>query len=269
MKKILILILVSVISTGGYAQFGNLLDKAKRKLETKADQKIDQKMDKAAQKTVDGADDAISGKKTKNKTADPNNGAQTNGNADEKATAPAPKSFKAYGKYDFIPGEKIVAVEDFQQDAQGDFPDKWNTNSSGEIKVIAGNNSKWLALSKAGTFFPEFVNSIPENCTIEFDVACSDKYSFYSGALSFVIAKTTNAKQIFNSWKAFSAQGREGIALNIHPQSAGGSNEGNYSYRVWEDGEEAQKNEGQQYNLTNGKNIEHVAIWRQKSRIRM
>lgn len=270
MKKILLLLIVSTSISTGYAQFGNLLEKAKKKLENKAEQKVDQKIDNAAQKTVDDADDAISGKKNKNKkTSNENASSGNNNNVDGNASGPAPKSFKAYGKYDFVPGEKIIAVEDFQQDAQGDFPAKWNTNASGEIKTIDGNKSKWLALSKSGTFFPEFINSIPENCTIEFDLACSDKFSFYSGFLSCVIAKTTNAKQIFNSWKGFGAEGREGIALNIHPQSAGGSMEGHFNYRVWESGEEIQKNEGNQYNLTNAKNITHVAIWRQKSRIRL
>ncbi|MFZ4057404.1 MAG: OmpA family protein [Ferruginibacter sp.] len=270
MKKILFFFVFSICINMGYAQLGNLLNRAKRKVENKVDQKIDQKMDNAAQKTVDEADDAISGKKKKQSSGNGNgNGNSNNDDSDSKASGPSPKSFKAYGKYDFVPGEKIIAFEDFQQDAQGDFPSKWNTNSSGEIKIIEGNKSKWLALSKSGTFFPEFINSIPENCTIEFDVASSDKYSYYSGYLSFVIAKTTGTKQIFNSWKGFGAAGREGIALNIHPQGAGAGDIGMFNYRVWEKGEEIQKNEGNQSNFTNVKNIAHVAIWRQKNRIRL
>ena len=33
-------------------------------------------------------------------------------------------SFQSYSKFDFVPGEKIVAIEDFLQDAIGDFPGK-------------------------------------------------------------------------------------------------------------------------------------------------
>ena len=47
-------------------------------------------------------------------------------------------SFQAYSKFDFVPGEEVVAVDDFSQDAIGDFPDKWNTDGSAEIVTIAG-----------------------------------------------------------------------------------------------------------------------------------
>ena len=38
------------------------------------------------------------------------------------AGAAAAPSFQVYSKFDFVPGEKIVAFEDFSQDAIGDFP---------------------------------------------------------------------------------------------------------------------------------------------------
>jgi hypothetical protein len=41
-------------------------------------------------------------------------------------SAPAP-DFQSYSRFDFVPGEKIVGVEDFSQDSIGDFPAKWNT----------------------------------------------------------------------------------------------------------------------------------------------
>jgi len=38
----------------------------------------------------------------------------------------APPAFQAYSKFDFVPGERIAAWEDFSQDAIGDFQAKWN-----------------------------------------------------------------------------------------------------------------------------------------------
>jgi hypothetical protein len=71
----------------------------------------------------------------------------------EAATAAASSpSFQSYSKFDFVPGERIVAAEDFAQDAIGDFPAKWNTNASGEIVTIAGQPGRWLKLTKAGFF---------------------------------------------------------------------------------------------------------------------
>ena len=58
--------------------------------------------------------------------------------------SPSTPSFQAYSKYDFVPGEKVVAVDDFTQDAIGDFPDKGNTDGSGEIVTIDGKAGRWL-----------------------------------------------------------------------------------------------------------------------------
>src|SRR5436190_9960092 len=79
-------------------------------------------------------------------------------------------SFQAFSKFDFVPGEKIAALEDFSQDAVGDFPAKWNTDASGEIVTIAGQPGRWLKLTKAGFFTPEFINQLPENVTVELDL---------------------------------------------------------------------------------------------------
>src|SRR5258705_1792408 len=90
---------------------------------------------------------------------------------------------KAYSKYDFIPGEKIIVFEDFAQDAVGDFPDKWNTNASAEIVTIESLQGKWLKISKQGVFMPEFIDSLPDNFTLEYDLLCDNPgkvWSFYS-----------------------------------------------------------------------------------------
>ena len=71
-----------------------------------------------------------------------------------------------------MPGEKIVVFEDFMQDAVGDFPDKWNTNSSGETVTIDKNQGHWLMMPRAGVFMPEFIDSLPDNFTFEYDLFC-------------------------------------------------------------------------------------------------
>jgi OmpA-OmpF porin, OOP family len=251
------------------AQFGNLLDRAKRKVNDKVNQKIDQKMDKAVDEAVEGADKEVSGKnKKKTNTGNTGNEAEEEGSGGSKSGGKSGGTgFKSYSKYDFIPGEKIIAQEDFSQDNIGDFPDKWNTNASGEIVTIEGAQGKWLAMTKPGVYYPEFINSLPENFTIEFDVAAHEKYSFYSGFLMLGIAKAADAKNTFGAWKAF-GNGRDGIAIRIHPQAAGG-NTGHYNYSVYEKGEEVMKSDGEQSNFTNKNNVAHVSVWRQKSRIRV
>ncbi|MEJ7674297.1 MAG: hypothetical protein WKF59_16780 [Chitinophagaceae bacterium] len=59
-----------------------------------------------------------------------------------------------------MPGETIVAIDDFSQDAMGDFPARWNTNSSGDLVNVEGKPGKWLSLTKEGVLTPEFFTNI-------------------------------------------------------------------------------------------------------------
>ena len=63
-------------------------------------------------------------------------------------TSTAASQLSYTSKYDFVPGDKVISVEDFSQDAVGDFPAKWNTNSSGEVVTLEGQEGHWLMLQK-------------------------------------------------------------------------------------------------------------------------
>jgi hypothetical protein len=122
--------------------------------------KIKDKVDKTVDKTVD---DATKGKKSEQGT-----GGTSESTGGSNSSEPA--TMKTYSKYDFVPGEIIIVYEDFMQDAVGDFPDKWNTNASGETVTIEGILGHWLKINKQGVFMPEFIDSLPDNFTFEFDL---------------------------------------------------------------------------------------------------
>jgi hypothetical protein len=109
----------------------------------------------------------------------------------------AAPGFQAYSKFDFVPGEKIVAVDEFSQDAIGDFPDKWNTDGSGEIVTIAGKTGRWLKLTKAGFFTPEHIRDLPDNFTFEFDLTVPP--TFEGRPLMISLTQLENIKQP-NQW---------------------------------------------------------------------
>lgn len=235
-------------------------DRAQRKVEQKIDQKVD--------KTID---DAVDGKKKTNKKGNDksnndnsgtNDGSNTTGNGGSKT------SLKSYSKFDFIPGEKILVEEDFSQDAIGDFPDKWNTNSTGELVNVEGKTGKWLLLSKDGVFMPEFITSLPENFTLEFELMCNPDYSYYSTPFHLYMAALTNRKD-FHNYKFLGPAKREGVEVWLHPSEAGGSR-GHSGYVIWDAGKENMKNESstpQFHNKTN--NYVKVSVWRQKQRLRV
>src|ERR1041385_469787 len=124
MKKIFLVIAFLAANFLASAQLGKLLDKAKQKAEDKVNNKLEKK-----------ADDTVEGKQTEESTG--NNSAAA-------SVSTASSSTKVYSKFDFVPGEKVVVIEDFMQDAVGDFPDKWYTNASGEIVTIEGKQGHWL-----------------------------------------------------------------------------------------------------------------------------
>lgn len=74
----------------------------------------------------------------------------------------------ASAQTDFVPGYNVIFEDKFERDPVGDFPAKWNTSGSGEIVMI--DNEKWLKVSQPSAVSPVLKKSLPENCTIEFDL---------------------------------------------------------------------------------------------------
>ncbi len=121
------------------------MDRAKNKVNNKVNQKIDQKMDKTIDKGVDGAENAT--KKNSTSTTDAEPQTATSKTAGNKAFS-TNTGFKSYSKFDFVPGEKLIAAEDFSQDAIGDFPARWNTNGGGEIVTTNNKDGRFLLTKK-------------------------------------------------------------------------------------------------------------------------
>src|SRR5689334_10569712 len=110
MKKIFFVTALLSANVFVYAQLGgNIFDKAKKKVEDKVNGKVEKKVD-----------DTVNGKPAEESKAEENNSSTSNSTSSAAETSSA----KVYSKFDFIPGEKVVVMEDFMQDAAGDFPDK-------------------------------------------------------------------------------------------------------------------------------------------------
>jgi OmpA-OmpF porin, OOP family len=268
MKKLWFLAAILLMSTITHAQ---LLKRIGDRAKAKAEQKLDQKVDKTIDDAVDGK------KKTKKKDSkkDDKSGSQegtAGGTVDGVAGGAGsgtPASLKSYSKFDFVPGDKVITVEDFMQDAVGDFPAKWNTNSSGEVVTVEGQQGHWLMLSKKGRFVPEFIKNLPENFTMQFDLICNEKFSFYSEALSLLFLTGDNSNKVFE-YSFIPLEKRSGVKISFHPTSAG-NNGGNGNIVTYENGEEVIKNQvsTKTFNSNGGNTKVKVSIWRQKQRIRV
>ena len=256
MKIVLIAIGLLVFSYTTNAQLKGIMDRAKQKLGKKTDEKTDTQI-----KTSDSS---------QNKTKDPgkNNPAEKNTSTEsarngaiKDTTSPGPVSIKAYSKYDFVPGEKIIGFEDFSTGDIGDFPAGWNTTSSGEIVTVEGKTGRWLWLTKPGAFLPEFTKTYPEDFTFEFDllhgIPLNGAYFNFSLAELEEIGKPQNWALATNRINFELDNANTGTPTGVSRYSLRKNSVSEPSAISYSD------------ILNDQHNPVHVSVWRQKERVRV
>lgn len=267
MRKSIFFILLHLFTS--FASGQDVLDRFKQKVQDKANRQVDAALDSlidAATRPSGKVSDKESSQKQQRPVA-------STKPADSVPIPPENSNvFQHYGKFDFVPGEKLVAAEDFSQDQLGDFPARWNTNGTGTLVTTNQTSGKWLLTQKQVVFYPEWITRLPDNFTLEFDLICSPEFSYYSGAF---VTGFTSSGNIGSSFSRFDMMGGGrldaggGIELLLHPQNAGGEM-GTSVFLSSKDNQEVLRNEiGQDKFSEPSKTQVHVSIWRQKSRIRV
>src|SRR6185295_5729337 len=151
---------------------------------------------------------------------------------------------------------------DFSQDALGDFPAKWNTDASGEIVTIAGQTGRWLKLTRAGFFTPEFVTELPENVTVEIDLLVRPDFSA-GFPLEIALAQLVSRKNVAD-WES----GPNTVIVTAFPGMGGESlGESTVSTRLDAAGGASNTTKTGTLAVT-GKAV-HIALWRQRQRVRV
>jgi outer membrane protein OmpA-like peptidoglycan-associated protein len=242
MKKIIFLVSLFVFIHSAEGQlFKKITDKAKQK----ADEKID--------KTID---DAMNGKKDEKKDTENKDTAVIN-----TSNTTQPASFKTYSKYDFVPGEKVIAFEDFSTGSIGDFPAGWNTNGSGEIVTIEGKPGRWLWITKPGVFVPEFTKSYPEDFTFEFDLFHG--VPIRGADFKFAFAELEDIEQPQN-WTLSPNRLTIGLYISNSDQINGAT-----TSEIRKNSASGASNQTYTDILGDKFNPIHVSVWRQKERVRV
>lgn len=75
---------------------------------------------------------------------------------------------KAYSKFDFVPGDKIVYYNNFETDAKGELPIGWNTTASGEAVSLL--NQSWVKFRQNALYITDNNKSFTGDFTAEFDL---------------------------------------------------------------------------------------------------
>ena len=251
---------------------GKVVKNTKDKTYQRGEQKGDETVDKALNKIEEGLGSIFKKKdKNKKKKSDAANDSEdttvsedASSSSQSSSTVSNSKSVKINSKFDFVPGEKIIGFDDFSTTDRGDFPNGWNTNSSGEISTLDDNPQKWLFITKDGYFQPDFVTDMPVNFTLEFDVFTRYRSSNILEYQFYILPSSNPRSDLSEEY------------LNDYFQFKWMACEGSSSFYIVENGETVGKNEGFMIKdlACEGDNKEtpvfaKFSIWRQDSRLRI
>ena len=173
-KILLVLMTLLISSQTSYAQFLKKLgqrteEAAKEAVIRKTEQKVNRETEKAMDTILDGKKGGKKKNKTSERRGDNNDGMNENDETLDQENTNG--DFGVYSNFTFIPGNKLLFYDDFAADAIGDFPANWETGGSGEVVTTSDSESKWLSISRRAGYMPTMENKLPENYTIEFDLA--------------------------------------------------------------------------------------------------
>lgn len=260
-KLIFLLLAVSSFSAQGQSTSA---DRVKENAKMKTENKINEKVDKAIDELIDGK---IFKKKKTNQSDDgpgADNNAHLNGNlqngenkeVSKVGSQQEPSNIKAYSKFDFVPGEKVLYYDDFERVAVGDFPAEYNTDASGEVMTVEGKPGKWFGLNANGSFLPEPFGILPENFTLEMNVGIIGDPSNNMSGLGFN----------FNTEKENLLQYRfvPGSFVTLHP----GAGSASMSVSQAEGDDLANDFKMPQWSVE-GERFARISMWRQKGRLRV
>jgi len=263
MKNLIILIAVLFLCDIAYCQI-DIGGKIKNKAQNKLEQKTDQAIDKGFNKTEEGVNGVLKKKDKDDKKKKNKNNEQSTDTPDINSNTDKPsisqttddKPLESYSKYDFIPGDKILFFEDFSQDAIGDFPALWSSNSSGEVKTVSIAQGKWFHLNgENGTYCLQKDIAFPDNYIIEFDIIPDKEYN-RGIILTLFQTDPDNMQEVESSLYP----GLFGLHITL---SAEGWETTGYGYdKDWLEGHAVK-------NPVIKEKVNHVIIWVQKRRVRI
>jgi flagellar motor protein MotB len=145
-----IFICFCLASSLAFAQFDMLKKKAEEKIEKTVEEKLENK-----EQPKENQDNKQPAEEKKN----------------DAINTPVKADLKSYSKYDFVPGDKVIFYEDFEQEEIGDYPVMWGGSSSGEIKTTNLYGGKWFQMTGREMVAVLKKNlDLTDNFILEFDV---------------------------------------------------------------------------------------------------
>jgi OmpA-OmpF porin, OOP family len=76
----------------------------------------------------------------------------------------------AWANWDFVPGDDVLLVDDFQSDRVGDFPRRWNL-LAGNFEIVEWEGGRYVQVSADGLVGLPLPRTLPERFTMEFSLS--------------------------------------------------------------------------------------------------
>lgn len=262
--KGLLIVAIMIITNQASAQFFKKLGET---VTNSAERTVTQKIDeKTTQKTAEAMDTLLNENKSTHDKKEKHHKKKGNSNKkNDNSNIDNKNNHTVNSNSDFEAGTKVIFSDTFKNDGIGDFPVTWNTNSSAQVITFNNENTRWLQLD-LGEYTPDGITEIPENCTFEFDVTVSDNFDWYSDGITLNIVAVKDRRKDFMKWSRFSA-GSNGVRLRLKPKNF--EYKGETSLQTYLDNTIIidKKNNNELFTLKNS--TVHVALWRQKNRLRV
>lgn len=269
MKKVVsILFLFGINLSFGQSLLERQAEKTREKIKQRAENRVERGIDKTLDKTEEEIESSVKGEKRNQKKENQSTTTSEDIDSNNESSSPQPnvksesaKEFKAYSKFDFISGEKVLAFEDFSQDGVGDFPSKWNTNSGGEIVTIDGQHH-WFNFTSSGMVYPEFISELPENFTLEMDLMFTEDFANMQRGLMLFFPELQYRNLQYDIH--FPTGALAGVEIHPYGHEVGSSS-------AWINDQSSKEIMSNNIDMSSWKvgQINHLSIWRQKNRLRV
>ncbi len=268
MKRIFFLLsMIIVFSLNSHAQVVDPKEVAKQKSEDRANNKIDEGIDAGLNKIEEGIGSLFKKKKDKksenveeteemNEDNDNSFDESSDETENESLQVTQTPQLQSSTQYDFVPGDQVLYFEDFSQDAIGDFPALWASNSSGEVKTINIAPGQWFHLDAGGgTYLPLTNINFPENFILEFDLVPNADYEEFQ----FSIYEEEPGVELNDELYP----GKGGVLISPNTEYGGGwFAKGYYGDKDWLEGHSTK-------NPVMKETVNHIIVWVQKRRLRI
>ena len=193
---------------------------------------------------------------------------------DTKQGLPSDNAKKAAykSKFDFIPGERVIQYYDFSDVALGDIPADWQIDGSAEVVEVEGYPGKYLMIQQKTAVLPYTLEDLPDELTVQFDLICTNPYTWGSSKLYFLLAQVDPNRDINGMENQLGNSNNKVLWLSFHPgsQSAvANKGYGNYEMIAKEGTKKGDNYPMESFIDTDEGRLAKISIWRQNRRVRV